>query len=70
MSKKQVIVIRESTSGGNENFKDEQSGTVMNQDEFVSAIEAGNYPDYHVQNKAGTKIPRSNPDGDSDNNLG
>ena len=36
---------------------------------FVSAIEKGSYPNYHVRNIIGVKTPVSNPDGKEGNNL-
>ena len=69
MSKKSVRVIREDSQGGNQQFRDEDSGIQMSQEEFIQQIEAGNYPGYHIQNRVGMKVPRSNPDGEPDNNL-
>ena len=42
----------------------------MNAQQFVTSIEKGNYPDYHVRNINGIPTPCSNPDGDKGNNLG
>ncbi len=71
MSKKpQVIVIQESQTGRNEKFQDTSSGNTMNRREFVKQIENGKYDDYHIRNINGEKTPVSNPDKNSDNNLG
>lgn len=70
MKKKQVKVIEEAKGGANQRFQDMETGMEMTRDEFVQRIEQGEYPAYNVQNRAGMKIPRSNPDGDSNNNLG
>lgn len=70
MPEKKVMVIEEAGDGMNTRYKDMQTGAEMSRDEFVQKIEAGEYPGYNVQNRKGQKIPRSNPDGDPDNNLG
>lgn len=69
MKKKRVRVIQESESGANQVFQDMETGLEMTRDEFVERIEKGQYSAYHVQTRGNSKIPRSNPDGDKDNNL-
>lgn len=65
-----VVVTRESSSGKNLDFKDTETGREMSKDEFVDAIEAGEYEDYHVRNVGGDKIPASNPNQTTSDNLG
>ena len=65
---KKVKVISESDSGRNLRFKD-PSGREMTRAQFVSEIEHGNYPGYHVREVHGVKTPVSNPDGKPGNNL-
>lgn len=69
MSKK-VSVIKENSTGRNEIFKDNSTGKTMSRAQFVKEIEKGNYSNYHVRKINGVKIPASNPDGKSGNNLG
>ncbi|WP_166626763.1 hypothetical protein [Jeotgalicoccus sp. S0W5] len=66
--RKNVKVIRESKSGRNKHFK--SSTANMNRKEFVSRIERGYYPEYHVRKVNGIKTPVSNPDKSKRNNLG
>ncbi len=66
---KTVVVISESDSGRNEDFKDTRTGKEMSRAEFVKQIKAGNYDDYHVRIVNGVKTPVSNPDGREGNNL-
>ncbi len=42
----------------------------MTRPQFVRAIEAGNYPNYHIREIDGIKTPASNPDQSERNNLG
>lgn len=70
MAEKKVVTIDESEDGSNTKYKDMITGTEMTRDQFVQKIEAGEYPEYNVQNRKGKKIPRSNPDSDPGNNLG
>lgn len=41
----------------------------MTRQDFVKAIKAGNYPNYHVRNIHGILTPVSNPDKSKNNNL-
>lgn len=70
MAGKRVTVTRESNSGRNQAFRDNQTGNNMTRSEFVNRINNGNYPDYHVRNINGVKTPASNPDKSKNNNLG
>ncbi|CZG73853.1 TPA: DUF3892 domain-containing protein [Legionella pneumophila] len=72
MTKKaQVIVTQENTSGRNERFQDTSTGETMTRAQFVKKIEGGQYNGvYHVRTINGVKTPVSNPDKDSNNNLG
>lgn len=65
-----VSVVGENSTGRNTKFRDEGTGRTMSRASFVSSIEAGNYPDYHVRNVNGIKTPASNPDKSKKNNLG
>jgi len=65
-----VKVIKESKTGANQKFQDTKTKETMTKSEFVKAIEKGKYDDYHIMNKDGKKIPRSNPDKTHKNNLG
>ena len=65
-----IIVTRESDSGRNEIFHDNETGRNMNREQFVKSIELGHYEDYHVRTINGVKTPVSNPDKDDNNNLG
>lgn len=71
MSKKpQIIVIQESKSGRNLTFQDTSTGNTLSRAQFVKEIENGKYNDFHIRNINGIKTPVSNPDNDSNNNLG
>lgn len=67
---KRVTVTRESVTGRNTNFHDNNTGKNMTRAQFVKAIERGEYPNYHVRVVNGQKTPVSNPDASSNNNLG
>jgi hypothetical protein len=70
MSKKRVEVIKESVSGRNQQFKDNQTGVVMSRQKFVSDIKKGLYEeDYYVRKQHGVETPVSKPDGNKKNNL-
>ena len=69
MSRKRVNVTKESDSGRNLQFHDNRAGRNMSRAGFVSAIEAGQYPNYHVRKINGVKTPVSNPDKSEANNL-
>ncbi len=70
MAKKNARVTKESGTGRNTEFKNCNTGEVMTRPQFVRAIEAGKYPEYHVRVVNGIKTPASNPDGKTGNNLG
>lgn len=65
-----VKVVKETNTGKNIKFQDTSTGRTMTTNQFVSGIEKGKYPDYHVRNIKGEKIPASNPDKKKNNNLG
>ena len=70
MGRKRVSVIKESSSGRNQAFRDNRTGADMTRAQFVGRIEQGDYPKYHVRKVHGVKTPVSNPDGSENNNLG
>lgn len=63
-----VKVTQESDTGRNTKFSD--GSKKMTRAGFVREIEHGNYDNYHVRNINGIKTPVSNPDGNTNNNLG
>ncbi len=65
-----VRVTSASGTGRNLAFLDTSSGRQMSTKEFCEAIEAGQYPGYHVRRTIGGRVPASNPDNRLDNNLG
>ena len=67
--KQRVRVVKESKSGRNQQFKDE-NGNVLTREEFVLAIRQGMYPGYHIRKIYGIDTPVSNPDHTNKNNLG
>ena len=67
---KRISVTRESSTGRNENFRDNFTGATMTRNQFVREIQKGNYDHNHVRNINGVPTPVSNPDGSSRNNLG
>lgn len=69
MAGKRISVTQESSTGRNERFRDNYSNTSMTRNQFVKAIENGNYENYHVRNINGVKTPVSNPDKSQNNNL-
>ena len=50
-------------------FFDLVKNLMLSREEFVAAIEAGDYPAYTVKMIKGTPTPVSNPDGRTTNNL-
>jgi hypothetical protein len=66
---KRVRVTEESSTGRNLRFQDGKGGD-MSRAQFVKAIRAGEYPDYHVRVVHGVATPASNPDNSEANNLG
>ncbi len=69
MAKKRIVVIKESSTGRNERFRDTKTNEQMSRCELVKKIELGKYPNYHLRNVHGKKTPVSNPDSTTDNNL-
>lgn len=69
MARKRIVVIRESPTGRNEEFRDAKTHEQMSRSEFVKKIQRGEYPGYHVRKVHGVKTPVSNPDNTTDNNL-
>ena len=69
-SKPRVTVNSESSTGRNQTFHDNVTGRNMNAAQFARSIELGNYKGYHVRVINGIKTPVSNPDGNTNNNLG
>lgn len=69
MAIKRVKVTKETESGRNQQFHDNQTGANMTRAQFVKEIERGNYPNYHVRKVNNIKTPASNPDNSEDNNL-
>lgn len=71
---KRISVVRETSTGLNTQFKDNLTGRTMTRSEFADAIEQGKYENYHVaEMKHGNqtvRVPKSNPDGSQNNNLG
>ncbi len=68
---RRVRVTDESATGLNRRFLDTSSGKPMTRGQFADAIQRGKYPDYHIQNLPdGRRIPRSNPNGRENDNLG
>lgn len=67
--RKNVRVTQQTGSGRNTRFYDPTSHRSMSRAEFVSAIERGAYPGYHVRQIGGVKTPVSNPDKSENNNL-
>lgn len=70
MSRKQITVTRETTSGRNNRFHDNYKNKDMTRAEFVKRIEDGEYPKYHIREINQIKTPVSNPDKSTMNNLG
>jgi len=71
---KNVKVTKESSTGLNKEFYDPAKNRTMSRGQFADAIERGDYPDYHIRHfKNGNetmRIPASNPDKKTNNNLG
>lgn len=68
MTNKNIKVVSESNTGRNETFK--VGNGYMSRERLVQSINNGNHPDYHVRNINGVDTPVSNPDKNSNNNLG
>ena len=67
---KRITVTKETSTGRNERFHDNFTGTDMTRNQFVNQIKQGNYENYHVRNINGIPTPVSNPDKTRNNNLG
>lgn len=71
---KNVKVTKEKGTGLNTEFFDPSKNKTMTRGQFANAIERGEYPDYHIKHvKNGSesmRIPASNPDKKTNNNLG
>lgn len=68
--KKKVVVVQESSTGRNNRFYDPARKKELSRADFVKEIKIGNYPDYHIRKINGIETPCSNPDNQSNNNLG
>lgn len=68
--RKRITVTSETSTGRNERFHDNFTGTDMTRSQFVNQIKQGNYENYHVRNINGVPTPVSNPDKTRNNNLG
>ena len=70
MARKRITVARERDSGLNTHFNVPGLG-VLTRGQLADRIEAGREADYHVQTLPdGRRIPRSNPNGSENDNLG
>lgn len=67
---KPIIVLHEEKKGRNEVFFDVEKGKILTVDEFISLIEAGEYPGYAIKAVRGKPTPVSKPDSHGTNNLG
>jgi len=68
---RKVVVTDESPSGLNRRFLDTNTGDSMTRGQFASAIQRGDFPDYHVRVlDDGRRIPASNPNRSENDNLG
>jgi siroheme synthase (precorrin-2 oxidase/ferrochelatase) len=69
-SAKPVIVVHENETGRNELFCDVLTGDVFEREDFVVAIETGQYSGYTTADIEGWVTPMSRPDDVVSNNLG
>ena len=69
MKKKIVRVTKESDTGLNQMFYNPEKGRSMTRNEFADKIEKGVYEGYHIMHMNSKRIPRSNPDDKTGNNL-
>lgn len=70
-NKPKVEVIRESNTGRNERFRDTRTSNEMTRNQFIKAIDRGDYGnDYYHRKINGIDTPVSKPDGNPRNNLG
>ena len=71
VSSPRLEVIEESPTGLNTRFKDTRTGERLTRGQVADRIERNAYPDYHnMRDKDGRRIPRSNPNDRTDDNLG
>ncbi len=74
MTRKNIRVTKESETGLNQKFFDPSKNKTMTRGQFANEIDKGNYSSYHNMkieiNGKKMRIPRSNPDKKSNNNLG
>lgn len=68
--KSRVRVLKENETGRNEKFRDNVNKIEMTRNQFVKAIERGEYENYHIRTINNIKTPVSNPDKSTNNNLG
>lgn len=69
-SNPRLEVIDESTTGLNRRFIDKMTGETLTRGQVADRINHGHYPGYHVMNRDGKRIPRSNPNKAKEDNLG
>ncbi|MCB1201113.1 MAG: hypothetical protein KDK41_10740 [Leptospiraceae bacterium] len=70
---KRISVTKQTETGLNTEFRDNRTGQKMSRGELADKIEDGKAPGYHIQHKKvgnqTLRIPRSNPDKSTGNNL-
>jgi hypothetical protein len=66
---KPIIVLREGPTGRNKLFYDTIKQVLFTTDEFIAAIEGGEYAGYTVRTVRGKPTPVSKPDRITSNNL-
>lgn len=65
-----VRVSDQLPTGRNVEFADDDGKRYMSLGEFVTRIQRGEFPDYHIRVIKGIETPVSNPNGDKSDNLG
>lgn len=65
-----VVVIAKDESGANNVFFDFTSNKMMSKDEFVEAIQLGQYPGYSIRSEKGKIFPFAKPNKTTTDNLG
>ena len=65
-----VVVTKESTSGRNLEFHNNNTGRDMTRAQFVKEIEQGECDGYHIRVVNGVKTPAANPNDRECDNLG
>lgn len=65
-----VKVSEELPTGRNVEFADNDGKRYMSLGEFVTRIQRGEFPDYHIRVIRGIETPVSNPNKDKSDNLG